>query len=85
MGTLAGCVLAPAFQTLQKMQVIPSDLVMVLGCGPVGLGAITIAKHYGTQVLAVEISEYRKTSRVSLVPTLWWTVEEMTWSRGSSS
>lgn len=42
------------------MQVIPSDLVMVLGCGPVGLGAITIAKHYGTQVLAVEISEYRK-------------------------
>ena len=60
MGTLAGCVLAPAFQTLQKKQVIPSDLVMVLGCGPVGLGAITIAKHYGAQVLAVEISGYRK-------------------------
>lgn len=60
MGTLAGCVLAPAFQTLQKMQVIPSDLVLVLGCGPVGLGALTIAKHYGAQVIVVEVSDYRK-------------------------
>ena len=85
MGTLAGCVLAPAFQTLQKMQVIPSDLVMVLGCGPVGLGAITIAKHYGAQVLRLRSQDIGKISRVSLVPTLWWTVEEMTWSSGSSS
>ena len=60
MGTLAGCVFAPAFQTLQKMQVCPSDLVMVTGCGPVGLGAITIAKHYNATVVAVEVSEYRK-------------------------
>lgn len=60
MGTLAGCVLAPAFNTLDKMAVIPSDIVLVIGCGPVGLGAILIAKHYNAVVVAVEVSEYRK-------------------------
>lgn len=60
MGTLAGCVLAPAFQTLSKMNVGPSDLVMVIGCGPVGLGATLIAKHYNATVVALEVSEYRK-------------------------
>lgn len=60
MGTLAGCVFAPAFQTLSKMNVGPHDLVMVTGCGPVGLGAVTIAKYYNATVIAVEVSEYRK-------------------------
>ena len=60
MGTLAGCAFAPAFNTLNKMELAPSDLVMVTGCGPVGLGAVVIAKHYNASVIAVEISDYRK-------------------------
>jgi len=60
MGALAGCALAPSFNTLNKMNLMPKDLVMVTGCGPVGLGAIVIAKHYNARVIAVEVSAYRK-------------------------
>lgn len=59
-GSLAGCALAPSFNTLQRMEIQPSDLLVVTGCGPVGLGAVAIAKHYGARVIAVEAVDYRK-------------------------
>jgi threonine dehydrogenase-like Zn-dependent dehydrogenase len=42
------------------MEILPKDLVLVSGCGPVGLGAVVIAKHYNARVIAVEVSPYRK-------------------------
>ncbi|MHA2284051.1 MAG: zinc-dependent alcohol dehydrogenase [Promethearchaeota archaeon] len=59
-GTLAGCALGPAFTALERMSVSTFDTLLITGLGPVGLGALVIAKYRGARVIAVEVEEYRR-------------------------
>lgn len=59
-GTLAGCALAPAFSGLERMTVTGFDTLLITGLGPVGLGALTIAKFRGARVIAVDVEPYRR-------------------------
>lgn len=59
-GSLAGCTLAPAYQAIRRMSLTALDTLLVVGCGPVGLGAIAIATFFGARVIAVEPFSYRR-------------------------
>jgi L-iditol 2-dehydrogenase len=59
-GALAGCALSPAFSAQKRMAVQASDTILITGLGPVGLGAVTVAKFRGARVLAVDIEAYRR-------------------------
>ncbi|WP_343030684.1 zinc-binding dehydrogenase [Devosia marina] len=56
---MAVCALGPSFTAMERMQVTPSDTVLVSGCGAVGLGAIINARTIGARVIAVELHPYR--------------------------
>lgn len=53
-----GCRFATSFRAVvDQGQVGPDDIVVVYGCGGVGLSAIMIASSLGARVVAVDISE----------------------------
>jgi L-iditol 2-dehydrogenase len=58
-GAMACCGFGPSFTALQRMSVNALDTVLVSGCGPVGLGAITQSVVRGARVLAIETHPYR--------------------------
>ena len=58
--SLAGCALAPAYQALSRMNINALDTLVVTGLGPVGLGAVAIAKFFGARVIATDSFPYRK-------------------------
>ena len=53
------CGLGPTFSAMQRMQVSAFDTVLVVGLGPVGLGAVINALYRGARVLALESQPYR--------------------------
>lgn len=57
--SMACCALGPAFNAMKSMRVSGLDVVLVAGCGPVGLGAIIAAAALGARVIALDVSEYR--------------------------
>jgi threonine dehydrogenase-like Zn-dependent dehydrogenase len=57
--SMACCGLGPTFGAVQRMGSGPFDTVLVLGLGPVGLGAVINARHRGARVLGVESHPYR--------------------------
>ena len=59
-GSLACCGLGPAFSSLKRLQVRGFDNVLITGLGPVGMGAVTIAKFLGARVIAVDRIPFRK-------------------------
>jgi L-iditol 2-dehydrogenase len=56
---LTCCGLGPGFNAIATLGVGALDTVLVSGCGPVGLGAITNAVVRGARVIALETSQYR--------------------------
>jgi propanol-preferring alcohol dehydrogenase len=44
---------------IKKLMVGNQDIVMVLGCGPIGLGAINNCKFFDATVIAVDLLDYR--------------------------
>lgn len=53
-------ILPTAWQSVVWGQVKPGDTVAVFGCGPVGLMAQRIARHFGAaQVIGVDVQDYR--------------------------
>lgn len=56
---MACCGLGPTFGAMQRMQVTAFDTVLVLGLGPVGLGAVINAVYRGAKVIGVESQAYR--------------------------
>ena len=59
-GSLAGCALGPAFDALTRMGIGPLDTLLITGLGPVGLGALTIAKLHGARAIAVDGVPWRR-------------------------
>ena len=58
-----GCLFEPAgvaMRGVDEAHIAPGDLVVILGCGPIGLIAIQIARAVGAaQVIGVDINEFR--------------------------
>ena len=51
--------LTVGFHATERGRVIASDVVMVLGCGMIGAGAIVSAVQKGATVIAVDIDDYK--------------------------
>ena len=58
-GAMACCGLGPTFGAMQRMNVSAFDTLLVVGLGPVGLGAVINALFRGARVIAVEGNPYR--------------------------
>jgi L-iditol 2-dehydrogenase len=56
---MACCGLGPTFGAMQRMDAGAFDTVLVIGLGPVGLGAVINARHRGARVIALESNSYR--------------------------
>jgi 2-desacetyl-2-hydroxyethyl bacteriochlorophyllide A dehydrogenase len=50
---------AIAVQALRRGQVVAGEEVLVLGCGPIGLALIEVARAYGAHVVATDVNEAR--------------------------
>ena len=49
-----------AMRGIDEAKISPGDLVVILGCGPIGLAAIQMAKNAGSeQVIAIDINDFR--------------------------
>ena len=49
-----------AMRGVDEARIAPGDLVVIVGCGPIGLMAVQIARAVGAaQVIAVDINEFR--------------------------
>lgn len=59
LGSLVGCALSPAYQALVRMDVNAFHTILITGLGPVGLGAVALAKFLGAEVLAVDLEPWR--------------------------
>ena len=57
--SLACCGLGPTYAACNRLAVAAPDIVLVSGCGPVGLGGIIHARSRGATVLAIEPNSYR--------------------------
>ena len=51
--------LAIGAHAIRRAQIKPGEWVVVVGCGPIGLGIMGQAQHLGCQVIAVDVEEGR--------------------------
>ena len=58
-GSMAWCGLGPSFGAMQTMNVGGFDTVLIVGLGPVGLGAVVNASYLGARIIAVERVPWR--------------------------
>lgn len=57
---LGGDTIGTPYHALHRLGVSAVDTVAVFGCGPVGLGAVTLLHFLGAQIFAVEPIAYRR-------------------------
>lgn len=57
---LGGDTIGTPYHALERLGVTAADLVAVLGCGPVGLGAVTLLRFFGARIIAVDPIGYRR-------------------------
>lgn len=57
--SLSLCALGPTFGAFHELGVSAFDTVLVVGAGPVGLGAVANARYRGARVIVVEKVPYR--------------------------
>jgi len=58
---LANCALGPGFGALKRMGLSRLETVLITGAGPVGLGAVAVARYFGARVIVAESVAYRAT------------------------
>jgi L-iditol 2-dehydrogenase len=63
---MACCGLGPTFGAMQRMQVNAFDTMLVVGLGPVGLGAVINGVYRGARVIGVDSQPYRAKLAVEL-------------------
>ena len=59
-GAMACCALGPAFSAIRRMQLSAFNTLLITGLGPVGMGAVAIAKFLNVRVIAVDAVPFRK-------------------------
>ena len=69
---IGGDTLGVAHHALKKAVPAPRDTVVVVGCGPVGLGFVKLLGFYGVRTIVVEPSPYRRdlAARVGATETI---------------
>jgi len=58
---LGGDTIGTTYRTLKRLGVTGFHTVAVLGCGPIGLGMLTLLRFVGARAIAVDVSAYRRT------------------------
>jgi len=58
-GSLLVDMLGTPFRAVKRARPLPGDRMGVWGAGPIGLGALMVAKRFGTQVAILDLSDYR--------------------------
>ncbi len=53
--------LAIGAHALRRAQTKKGDTIVVIGCGPIGIGIIQLAKYIGATVIVIDINDYRLT------------------------
>ena len=66
LAAMANCGIGPSFGGARRVGLSGEDTVLITGLGPVGLGAVIVAKWFGARVLAVDAKPYRKSLAVEL-------------------
>lgn len=51
--------LAIGAHALRRSQIKKGDIIVVMGCGPIGIGIVQLAKYIGAKVIVVDINDYR--------------------------
>lgn len=51
--------LAIGAHALRRAQTKKGDIIVVVGCGPIGMGIIQLAKYIGAKVIAIDVNDYR--------------------------
>jgi 2-desacetyl-2-hydroxyethyl bacteriochlorophyllide A dehydrogenase len=51
--------LAIGAHALRRAQIKKGAIVVVIGCGPIGMGIVQLAKYIGATVIVVDINDYR--------------------------
>jgi L-iditol 2-dehydrogenase len=64
--SMACCGFGPSFGAFDRMCLQSTDTVLVVGLGPVGLGAVVNARHRGARVIGVEGNAWRASLAKSL-------------------
>jgi 2-desacetyl-2-hydroxyethyl bacteriochlorophyllide A dehydrogenase len=44
---------------LRRAEIKNDDVIVVIGCGPIGMGIIQLAKYLGATVIAIDMNDYR--------------------------
>ena len=57
---MGGDTIGTPYHALRRLGVSAADTVAVFGCGPVGLGAVTLLQYFGARTFAVEPIGYRR-------------------------
>jgi propanol-preferring alcohol dehydrogenase len=58
-GSLLVDMLGTPFRAVKRAGLLPGAKVGVWGAGPIGLGALMVAKRFGAQVATLDLSDYR--------------------------
>jgi threonine dehydrogenase-like Zn-dependent dehydrogenase len=58
-GSLLVDMLGTPFRAVKRAHLLPGDHVGVWGAGPIGLGALMVAKQFGAKVASLDLSDYR--------------------------
>jgi len=56
---MACCGLGPTFGAMDRVGLAATDCILIMGLGPVGLGAVINATHRGARVIGVDGNAYR--------------------------
>jgi threonine dehydrogenase-like Zn-dependent dehydrogenase len=51
--------LAIGAHALRRAQISEGDTIVVIGCGPIGMGLIQLAKYLGATVIVVDLNDFR--------------------------
>jgi threonine dehydrogenase-like Zn-dependent dehydrogenase len=51
--------LAIGAHALRRAQTKKGDTIVVMGCGPIGIGIVQLAKYIGAKVVVIDINDYR--------------------------
>jgi len=58
-GSLLVDMLGTPFRGVKRAHLLPGDQVAIWGAGPIGLGALMVAKCFGARVAVIDLNEYR--------------------------
>jgi propanol-preferring alcohol dehydrogenase len=65
-GSLLVDMLGTSFRAVKRAHLLPGDKVAVWGAGPIGLGALMVAKRLGARVASLDLNDYRLEMATSL-------------------